>query len=180
MTRSPPWTPAHYAGPIDPQPRDLGNGSTFKSPNHRRILKPGQRRDDGCSRMPNTCFAAAARGRNDEPQPHHLGPGPQPTTPTSSTRNPASQATAQPSNPPTVLAPRSPSNPATTAAVACLMPASPPQPVAETIVLNFASQATARPSNPPTVLAPRSPFNRDDGCSRMPNACFAAAVSGGS
>ncbi|KAI7119697.1 hypothetical protein KC343_g18188 [Hortaea werneckii] len=75
MTRSLPWTPAHYAGLIDPQPREPGNGSTFKSPNRPRPPKPVQPRDDGCSRIPNACFAAAASGGNDGPQPRDPGNG---------------------------------------------------------------------------------------------------------
>ncbi|RMY90391.1 hypothetical protein D0864_06262 [Hortaea werneckii] len=75
MTRSLPWTPAHYAGLIDPQPREPGNGSTFKSPNRPRPPKPVQPRDDGCSRIPNACFAAAATGGNDGPQPRDPGNG---------------------------------------------------------------------------------------------------------
>ncbi|KAI6814696.1 hypothetical protein KC340_g15995 [Hortaea werneckii] len=76
MTRSLPWTPAHYAGLIDPQPREPGNGSTFKSPNRPRPPKPVQPRDDGCSRMPNACFAATpASGGNDGPQPRDPGNG---------------------------------------------------------------------------------------------------------
>ncbi|KAI6897512.1 hypothetical protein KC318_g11217 [Hortaea werneckii] len=73
MTRSPPWTPAHYANLIDPQPREPGNGSTFKSPNRPRPPKPVQPRDDGCSRMPNACFASG--GGNDDPQPRDPGNG---------------------------------------------------------------------------------------------------------
>ncbi|RMY24020.1 hypothetical protein D0867_01660 [Hortaea werneckii] len=74
MTRSLPWTPVHYAGLIDPQPREPGNGSTFKSPNRPRPPKPVQPRDDGCSRIPNACFAAASGG-NEGPQPRDPGNG---------------------------------------------------------------------------------------------------------
>ncbi|RMY80156.1 hypothetical protein D0862_12854 [Hortaea werneckii] len=98
MTRSLPWTPAHYASLIDPQPRDPGNGSTFKSPNRPRPPKPVQPRDDGCSRMPNACFAAS--GGNDGPQPRDPGNGrrcrrmrvvldPQPRDPGNGRRNDA-------------------------------------------------------------------------------------------
>lgn len=73
MTRSLPWTPVHYANLIDPQPREPGNGSTFKSPNRPRPPKPVQPRDDGCSRMPNACFASG--GGNDDPQPRDPGNG---------------------------------------------------------------------------------------------------------
>ncbi|RMY10764.1 hypothetical protein D0868_03516 [Hortaea werneckii] len=57
---------------IDPQPREPGNGSTFKSPNRPCPPKPVQPRDDGCSRIPNACFT---NGGNDDPQPRDLGNG---------------------------------------------------------------------------------------------------------
>ncbi|KAI7170242.1 hypothetical protein KC316_g8152 [Hortaea werneckii] len=74
MTRSLPWTPAHYAGLIDPQPREPGNGSLFKSPNRPRPPGSVQPRNDCCSRMPNACFVAVSGG-NDGPQPRNPGNG---------------------------------------------------------------------------------------------------------